>query len=86
VQKVANVIQNIMKSQEMKYNVSQPVVDKKSNVMQSNTPEIEENFTSTELAKVLGVNYKHNQKMDNKRRNKGNQNSTRIFNTKRRST
>ena len=84
MQKVANVIQNIMKSQEMKYNLSQPVVDKKSNVMQSNTPEIEENFTATELAKVLGVNYKHNPKMDNKRRNKGNQNSTRIFKTKRR--
>jgi excisionase family DNA binding protein len=56
LQEIANVIQTIMKSQEMKHNVSQPVVDKKSNVMQSNTSEIEENFTATKLAKVLGVN------------------------------
>jgi len=56
LQEIANVMQNIMKSQEMKHNVSQPVVDKKANVMQSNTSEIEENFTATELSKVLGVN------------------------------
>jgi excisionase family DNA binding protein len=56
LQDFANVMQTIMKSQEMKYNVLQPVVDKKANVIQSNTPEIEENFTATELAKVLGVN------------------------------
>jgi excisionase family DNA binding protein len=40
----------------MKHNVLQPVVDEKANIMQSNTSEIEENFTATELAKVLGVN------------------------------
>jgi len=40
----------------MKHNVLQPAVDEKANVIQSNTPEIEENFTATELAKVLGVN------------------------------
>jgi len=45
-----------MKSQEMKHNVLQPIVDEKANVMQSNTSEIEESFTATELAKVLGVN------------------------------
>jgi excisionase family DNA binding protein len=56
LQEFANVIQNIMKSQEMKYNLLQPAVDEKSNVMQSNTSEIEKNFTATELAKVLGVN------------------------------
>jgi excisionase family DNA binding protein len=56
LQEIANVIQTIMKSQEMKHNVSQPVGDEKANVMQSNTPEIEENFTATELAKVLGAN------------------------------
>jgi len=56
LQEIANVIQTIMKSQEMKHNVSQPVVDEKANVMQSNTSEIEESFTATELAKVLGVN------------------------------
>jgi excisionase family DNA binding protein len=56
LQEIANVIQTIMKSQEMKHNVLQPLVDKKANVMQSNTSEIEENFTATKLAKVLGVN------------------------------
>ena len=56
LQEIANVIQTIMKSQEMKHNVLQPIVDKKANIMQSNTSEIEENFTATELAKVLGVN------------------------------
>ena len=56
LQEFANVIQTIMKSQEMKHNILQPVVDKKANIMQSNTSEIEENFTATELSKVLGVN------------------------------
>jgi len=56
LQEIANVIQTIMKSQEMKHDLLQPVVDEKANVMQSNTSEIEENFTATELAKVLGVN------------------------------
>jgi len=56
LQEISNVIQTIMKSQEMKHNVLQPIVDKKTNVMQSNTNEIEESFTATELAKVLGVN------------------------------
>jgi excisionase family DNA binding protein len=56
LQEIANVIQTIMNSQEMKHNVLQPAVDKKANVMQSNTSEIEESFTATELAKVLGVN------------------------------
>jgi excisionase family DNA binding protein len=56
LQEIANVIQTIMKSQEMKHNVLQPIVDEKANVMQSNTSEIEESFTATELAKVLGVN------------------------------
>jgi excisionase family DNA binding protein len=56
LQDIANVIQNIMKSQEMKHNVLQPAGDEKANVIQSNTPEIEEKFTETELAKVLGVN------------------------------
>jgi len=56
LQEIANVTQTIMKSQEMKHNVLQPVVDEKANIMQSNTSEIEENFTATELAKVLVVN------------------------------
>jgi len=56
LQEIANVIQTIMKSQEMKHDVLQPAVDKKANLMQSNTSEIEESFTATELAKVLGVN------------------------------
>ena len=56
LQEIANVIQTIMKSQEMKHNVLQPAVDEKANIIQSNTSEIEENFTATKLAKVLGVN------------------------------
>jgi excisionase family DNA binding protein len=56
LQYIANVIQSNIQSEGMKYNVLHPVMDEKSNVIQSNTPEIEENFTTITLAKILGAN------------------------------
>jgi len=56
LQDIANVIQSNIQSEGMKYNVLHPAMDEKSNVIQSNTPEIEENFTTITLAKILGAN------------------------------
>jgi len=56
LQDIANVIQSNIQSEGMKYNVLHPVIDEKSNVIQSNTPEIGENITTITLAKILGAN------------------------------
>jgi excisionase family DNA binding protein len=56
LQDISNVIQSNIQSEGMKYNVSHHIMNEKSDVIQSNTSEIEGNCTTAKLAKMLGVN------------------------------
>jgi|GEM_PF-6049611 len=56
LQDISNVIQSNIQPDGMKYNVLHNVINEKSDVIQSNTPEIEENLTISKLAKILEVN------------------------------
>jgi excisionase family DNA binding protein len=56
LQDISNVIQSNIQPEGMKYNVLHNVMNEKSDVIQSNTPEIEENLTTSKLAKILEVN------------------------------